>query len=290
MGRGHFAVCIYHPNPRLTLRSELLTLESVPRSIQHHSVEDFLSLVLRSLCFAAVLGLLAGVCLGQDPVPPPKSAPQNQPAPQPPQPPQAPSSQPDTQDQNSSSKTPPEQDSIPAQAPADNSSTSKPAIKPPVQSLPPQNQVPITLESSETIFAVLTALNACGYDQDLTISDATRSNVRADVQHNLRDSEQAEQDRTAICDFAQNHVVSRDPNRNLSQYISLALYMDGPPHFVPRVKEDELPPDAYGVARFGSLLERFYASAGLHGIWQNQTRPRGDLPRRSSQSGHRLAR
>jgi tetratricopeptide (TPR) repeat protein len=261
------------PKLRLTLRSELLTLESVLRSIQHHSVEGFLSLALRSLCFAAVLGLLAAVCLGQDPVPPPKSAPQNQPTAQPSQPPQAPSPQSDTQDQNSSSKAPPDQDSTPAQAPADNSSTSKPAVKPPVQSLPPQNnQVPITLESSETIFAVLTALNACGYDQDLTISDPTRSNVRADVQHNLRDSEQAEQDRTALCDFAQNHVVSRDPNRNLSQYISLALYMDGPPHFVPRVKEDELPPDAYGVARFGSLLERFYASAGLHGIWERHRR------------------
>ena len=115
---------------------------------------------------------------------------------------------------------------------------------------------------------MLTALNACGYDQDLTISDATRSNVRAEVQRNLRDSEEAEAARTALCEFTQNHVASKDANRNLSQYISLALYMDGPPHFAPRVKEDDLPPDAVLIAGFGKLLEDFYAKAKLHSIWE----------------------
>ena len=119
---------------------------------------------------------------------------------------------------------------------------------------------------------MLTALNACGYDQDLTISDATRSNVRAEVDRNLRESEEAEASRTEMCDFMQRHVAAKDPNRNLSQYISLALYMDGPPHFVPRLREEELPPDAGGVAGFGKLLEPFYAKAGLHGIWERHRR------------------
>ena len=30
----------------------------------------------------------------------------------------------------------------------------------------------------------------------------------------------------------------------LSQYVSLALYLQGPPHFLPRGKEEDLPPDA----------------------------------------------
>jgi tetratricopeptide (TPR) repeat protein len=126
----------------------------------------------------------------------------------------------------------------------------------------------ISLDSNETIFSVLTALNTCGYDQDLTISDATRSNVRAEVQRNLLGSPEAEAARVALCDYAQNHVASKDPNRNLSQYISLALYLDGPPHFVPRVKEDEMPPDAASIAPFGALLERFYEKAGLHALWE----------------------
>ena len=136
------------------------------------------------------------------------------------------------------------------------------------QNLPAPSQGPITLESSETIFSALTALNACGYDQDLTTSDATRSNVRAEVQRILEYSEEAQAARTAVCDFYLSHVSSKDANRNLSQYISLALYMDGPPHFMPRMKEEELPPDAGAVAGLGALLETFYDKAGLHSIWE----------------------
>jgi tetratricopeptide (TPR) repeat protein len=125
----------------------------------------------------------------------------------------------------------------------------------------------ISLDSSETIFSVLTALNMCGYDQDLTISDATRSNVRAEVQKVLQASSEAEVARTALCEFVQKHTGSRDPNR-ISQYISLSLYLDGPPQFVPRLKDDELPPDAASISGFGALLERFYEKAGLHSIWE----------------------
>jgi hypothetical protein len=131
-----------------------------------------------------------------------------------------------------------------------------------------QNQIPVTLESSETIFSVLTALNACGYDQDLTISDATRSNVRAEVQRVLAESAEAESSRAAVCNYYQTHVASKDPNRNLSQYISLALYLDGPPHFMPRLKVEELPPDAAAIAPFGAVLEHFYEKANLHAIWE----------------------
>jgi hypothetical protein len=201
---------------------------------------------------AALLGLLAPLCVGQDPVPQ-NPVPQNAE--------QSPESQAPSENDSSSKPQPP-----PASLPKSVVPPNKVPQSPPKQV--PQNQSMITLDSSETIFAVLTALNACGYDQDLTISDATRSNVRAEVQRNLRDSEEAEAARTALCDFTQNHVASKDPNRNLSQYISLALYMDGPPHFAPRVKEDDLPPDAVLITGFGTLLEHFYDKAKLHSIWE----------------------
>jgi tetratricopeptide (TPR) repeat protein len=187
---------------------------------------------------AALLGLLAPLCVGQEP-----SA------------------------QSQSPKTQPPQAPPPSAQPPQTQSPQTPQTQPP-QSQAQQNRSPITLDSSETIFSMLTALNACGYDQDLTISDATRSNVRAEVQRNLRDSEEAEAARTALCDFYQTHGVSKDANRNLSQYISLALYVDGPPHFLPRLKEEELPPDAGAIAGFGALLEHFYDKVGLHSIWE----------------------
>lgn len=131
-----------------------------------------------------------------------------------------------------------------------------------------EGSTPISLDTSETIFSVLTAINACGYDQNLTGSDAQRSNVRAEVQRNLRDSEDAQLALTNLCNFYQAHRA-QDATHELSQYISLALYLQGPPHFLPRVKEDQMPPDASHIAGFGAVLEPFYDQARLHDIWEH---------------------
>jgi tetratricopeptide (TPR) repeat protein len=213
--------------------------------------------------FVALLGLGAVVCVGQDQASQ-NQAPQNQAQQNQARQDQAPQS---TAGQDAAPANP-----VPEQGPKDPA----PPIKVPqgkaAQDAAPVNQSLITLDSNETIFSVLTALNTCGYDQDLTISDATRSNVRAEVQRNLLESAEAETVRIALCDYVQNHVASKDANRNLSQYISLALYMDGPPHFVPHGKEEELPPDAASITGFGALMERFYEKAGLHSIWERHRR------------------
>ncbi len=70
-----------------------------------------------------------------------------------------------------------------------------------------------------------------------------------------------------MCDWYVAHR-GKDPQHDLSQFVSLALYLQGPPHFLPRVKEDDMPPDAGPIAGFGALLERFYDKAGLHNIWE----------------------
>lgn len=126
---------------------------------------------------------------------------------------------------------------------------------------------PITLDTSETLFTVLTAMNSCGYDANLNGSDAERLNIRAEVQRNLRESEEAQGALNTMCEWYVAHR-GKDPRHDLSQFISLALYLQGPPHFLPRVKEDELPPDAVPIAGFGALLERFYDKAQLHSIWE----------------------
>src|SRR5258708_16282320 len=130
-----------------------------------------------------------------------------------------------------------------------------------------ENNNPISLDTSETLFAVLTALNTCGYDVNLTDWDAQRLNIRAEVQKNLAGSEAAQGTMTTMCDWYQAHR-GKDPAHDLSKYVSLALYLQGPPHFLPRVKEEEMPPDAAPIAAFGAVLERFYDKAGLHGIWE----------------------
>ena len=126
---------------------------------------------------------------------------------------------------------------------------------------------PISLDTSETLFTVLAAMNTCGYDVNLTVSDAQRLNIRAEVQRSLKESEEAQAAVSAMCDWYQAHR-GRDAAHDLSQYVSLALYLQGPPHFLPRVKEDEMPPDAVPIAGFGAQLEHFYDKAGLHAIWE----------------------
>ncbi len=126
---------------------------------------------------------------------------------------------------------------------------------------------PITLDTSETLFTVLTAMNTCGYDAGLNTSDAQRLNIRAEVQRNLKESDETQAVVDTMCEWYENHR-GRDPVHDLSQYVSLALYLQAPPHFLPRVKEDDLPPDAAPIAGFGKQLEQFYDKAHLHAIWE----------------------
>ncbi|MGB2606467.1 MAG: DUF4932 domain-containing protein [Candidatus Sulfotelmatobacter sp.] len=255
------------------------------------AVEDLLSLRLRGLLLAALLGLMASLCAGQDSAPQNlPSAPQNQPSTpqnqppaqqnQPPAPPAQPSesSSRDSQEQPQPTQPPVNQ---PAPKPAQPSSSrqKEPQQKQPAPYQPSGNSGPITLDNSETIFSFLTALNTCGYDLDLTISDATRSHVRAEVQRNLAESQEARAAQAAVCDFYQRHATS-DASRNLSQYISLALYVDGAPHFMPRLKEEFLPPDAAQIAGFGTLMEHFYEKAGVHSLWERHRKDYAEAVKR----------
>jgi len=125
----------------------------------------------------------------------------------------------------------------------------------------------VQLENSETIFAVLTAINNCGYDAGLTSSDPLRMAVRREVGANLESSEQAKAASDSLCAFYHDHQQGTDA-RTLSSYISLALYLNPPPALTPKVKEADLPPDASGVLGFVPLLTKFYAAAGVHALWE----------------------
>jgi tetratricopeptide (TPR) repeat protein len=130
-----------------------------------------------------------------------------------------------------------------------------------------ENNNPITLETDETLFTVLAAMNTCGYDAGLHVSDVLRMNIRDEIQRNMQGSQDAQQVMASMCQWYDAHH-GIDATHDLAQYVSLALYLDGPPHFVPRVKEDDLPPDAVPVAGFGAQLEKFYDKAQIHSIWE----------------------
>lgn len=132
-------------------------------------------------------------------------------------------------------------------------------------------QTPITLETSETLFAVTAALNSCGFDMDLQPADAVRNRVRAQIAERLKSSMDALTAREQLCRYYRDKQLP-DPSQNLSQYLSLAIYLSAPPEFATTVKEADLPADASNVLGFVPLLQRFYDLAGLNSIWKKQQR------------------
>jgi hypothetical protein len=130
-----------------------------------------------------------------------------------------------------------------------------------------QNRPQVSLETSETLFTVLTAINTCGYDQELNASDPLRTQIRSEVAKAVENTAGAQDVVAPMCGFYRQHQAA-DAARDLSQYLSLALYLEEPPTFTPKVKQAELPPDAGGVADIVPLMQAFYQKIGLHAIWE----------------------
>ena len=134
------------------------------------------------------------------------------------------------------------------------------------QNVLPQNNDLVKLDSSETLFTVLSAINNCGYDAELATSDPLRLAIRGEIGHNIELSDQARESSENFCSFFRDHQQP-DAVRTLSEYVSLALYMNPPPALSPKVRESDLPPDASGVLGAAPLLAKFYKDVGLGEIW-----------------------
>jgi tetratricopeptide (TPR) repeat protein len=124
----------------------------------------------------------------------------------------------------------------------------------------------VTLETSEPLFQMAAALNACGYDADLDHSASVRAEVRADMNTALQQSEDARKSRDALCDYIAQHQLM-DRGLGVGQYVSLALYLSPAPELTPNVDETELPPQAAQVVNILPLLRSFAEQVQLHFIW-----------------------
>lgn len=124
----------------------------------------------------------------------------------------------------------------------------------------------ISLVSSEPVFIMAAALNACGYDEGLEQSSPIRTRVRDEVAQALAKSEAARAARDKVCLFIAQHRLTGS-ERDISQYISLALYLTPPPEIETAAELTEMPPDATQVVEIVPLLKDFVASTDLHGVW-----------------------
>jgi hypothetical protein len=110
------------------------------------------------------------------------------------------------------------------------------------------------------------ALNACGYDEGLDDSAPVRKRVRDEINQALAGSEDARAKRDKVCLFIAQHRLTGS-ERDITQYISLALYLSPPPAMETTVELPEMPPDSTQVAEIVPLLRDFAQAVDLHGIW-----------------------
>ncbi len=119
------------------------------------------------------------------------------------------------------------------------------------------------LESNQTLFNVLVAINAAGYDADLDSPNnhPLRQQIRQEI---------AARNLPVVAELKRFFAAHRrrDWTSELSQYISFALAVDGSEQYQWRFREDEIPPDAASLDGFGALMTRFHQQAGLDELWK----------------------
>jgi len=159
-----------------------------------------------------------------------------------------------------------------AQAPSSSSSSNaqKTSSSNPVQEKAPSLVDPagptISLVTSEPVFLMATALNACDYNEGLDESSPIRAKVRDEINQALARSEEARNARDKVCLFIAQHRITGS-QRDIAQYISLALYLTPPPELETSADLAEMPPDSTQVVEIVPLLRQFIAAVDLHGIW-----------------------
>ena len=232
------------------------------------------------MLFVAMFALMAELSLAQtQEQAPPDTTAVAVPA-QPEQPQAQDQSQPSTEQQPDQS--PSTSETQEASKPPQTASKPKPAA-PPVAS----NQPSVQLDTSEALFTVLTAMNVCGYDEELSISDPLREQIRGEVAQAVQHSEQAKETVAAMCQLQQQH---RQPeaSKTVAQYVSLALYLNPPPALSPKVRDADLPPDAARLTGELPLMQRFYEKAALHEVWQRHRLTYAALTARYHEPLHKM--
>jgi len=124
----------------------------------------------------------------------------------------------------------------------------------------------VSLTSAEPVFIMAAALNACGYEEGLDDSAPVRKHVRDEINLALAKSEEAREKRDNVCLYIAQHRLTGSV-RDISQYISLALYLTPPPALETSDELAEMPPDSTQVVEILPALREFVTAVDLHGIW-----------------------
>jgi hypothetical protein len=124
----------------------------------------------------------------------------------------------------------------------------------------------ISLVTSEQLFLMASALNACDYDEGLAESAPIRAKIREEINLAFAKSEDARNARDKVCLYIAQHRMT-GTEKDIAQYVSLALYLTPPPELETSVELTQMPPDAVSVVEVLPLLRNFVQTTELHDIW-----------------------
>ena len=119
------------------------------------------------------------------------------------------------------------------------------------------------LDASPTLFTVMAAINAVGYDADLasTNNHPLRNAIRQELaKRNIPSL-------PALKEFFLKHR-QRNDSLELSQYVSFALTAGRPPDFSITMRDVEIPPDVSPMRDLSPLLAAFYKEANIEDLWK----------------------
>ena len=119
------------------------------------------------------------------------------------------------------------------------------------------------LDASPTLFTVMAAINAAGFDAE--INSPSNLPIRKAIRDEI--AKRNPPSLAAIREFVAKHRLSNDTNE-FSQYISLALTLGPPPAFALTKRDVDIPPDVVGLQDLGPLLAAFYKEANIDDLWK----------------------
>jgi tetratricopeptide (TPR) repeat protein len=119
------------------------------------------------------------------------------------------------------------------------------------------------LDASPSLFTVMSAINAAGFDPDAAspLNNPLRAAVRTELaKRSLRSLGPLK------LFVAQHH--RRGATDELSQYISFALTCKGAPDFAVTQRSVDIPPDVSDMLELSPLLAAFYQEAHIEELWK----------------------
>ena len=121
------------------------------------------------------------------------------------------------------------------------------------------------LDGSPTLFTVMAAINAAGYSAELSSPNNSplRDQVRSEI---LRKNPPSLAELKQFFESHRKRGAGAD-TAELSQYISYALTVEGPPDFKFKKRDVDIPPDVVPLKSLSPLLAQFYKEAGIEEMW-----------------------